>query len=447
MSHSPSAPVAPTEIPEVGTILDGKFRIDGLLGHGGMAIVLAATHLQLEQRVAIKVLLPESAEDPGIVDRFLQEGRSASKIRSEHVVRVLDVGVTEGRPYLVMEYLDGTDLDVFLTQSGPLPGALAVDYVLQACEAIAEAHVSGIVHRDLKPANLFLTHRADGAACVKVLDFGISKLLQSHRTVTVSHETSPLLIMGSPHYMSPEQMQSAKSADQRSDLWALGAILHELVAGKPPFQGESITALCAAILMEAPPPLTSRHGNVPPALAAVVRRCLEKDPANRFANVAELASALAPLGSLAGRMSATCIERVIDGASDTARGERPRLSKPSTLTAAQTLASGPRRLTGMILGNLAVVGLLLGAIALVGWALARGYRAPVAASVAAGTTVAPPSVAPLASASGAPVAASATAAAPRAAPHKRPQVPAKARSAAPSSTDAPSSDADADNPY
>ncbi len=248
----------------------------------------------------------------------------------------------------------------------PLPGALAVDYLLQACEAIAEAHVSGIVHRDLKPANLFLTHRADGVACVKVLDFGISKLLQSHSTVTVSHETSPLLIMGTPHYMSPEQMQSAKSVDQRSDLWSLGAIFHELVVGKPPFQGESITSLCAAILMAPPPPLSSRYGEVPPALAAVVRRCLEKDPANRFANVAELASALAPLGSSAARISATCIERVIEGASGTARGERAELRKPPALTAAATLASGPRRLTGRVFGHVAVAGLLLGAFAFVG---------------------------------------------------------------------------------
>jgi serine/threonine-protein kinase len=383
-------------IPEVGAIFDGKFRIDGVLGQGGMAVVLAATHLQLEQRVAIKLLLPSSAGDPEVVARFLVEGRSASKIRSEHVVRVLDVGMADEHPYLVMEYLDGTDLDVLLSKGGPLPSELAVDYVLQACEAIAEAHLNGIVHRDLKPANLFLTHRADGAASVKVLDFGISKLLQSHRSVVLSHETSPLLIMGSPHYMSPEHMQSASSVDQRSDIWSLGAILHELVAGKPPFEGESITALCAAILMAPPPALLSRHGDVAPALGAVVRRCLEKDPASRFADVAQLAAALAPLASPAGRASAICIERVLDGGSDSDRGDLrsrptvPLFTGPPSPTAAETLASGPRRLAPKILRHFAVALVLLGAFSSIGWALARTHAGESAREAqVAGTSASP----------------------------------------------------------
>jgi serine/threonine-protein kinase len=313
-------------IPDIGTILDGKFRIDGVLGNGGMAVVLAATHLQLEQRVAIKLLLPECAENPEVVARFLVEGRAASKIRSEHVVRVIDVGVDGERPYLVMEYLDGVDLNALIARDGPLPSALAVDYLLQACEAIAEAHVSGIVHRDLKPANLFLTHRADGAASVKVLDFGISKILRPRNSGLAAHETSPLLLMGSPHYMSPEQMKSARSVDQRSDLWSLGAILHELVAGTPPFDGSTITALCAAIMTEEPPVLSSLRAGLGPELDAVVRRCLEKEPADRFANVAEFAAALAPLGSEAARDSALCIARVLDGGSDTDRALRPTVS-------------------------------------------------------------------------------------------------------------------------
>jgi eukaryotic-like serine/threonine-protein kinase len=315
-------------IPDIGTILDGKFRIDGVLGNGGMAVVLAATHLQLEQRVAIKLLLPECAENPEVVSRFLVEGRAASKIRSEHVVRVIDVGVDGERPYLVMEYLDGVDLNALIARDGPLPSALAIDYVLQACEAIAEAHVSGIIHRDLKPANLFLTHRADGAASVKVLDFGISKILRPRNSGLAAHETSPLLLMGSPHYMSPEQMKSARSVDQRSDLWSLGAILHELVAGTPPFDGSTITALCAAIMTEEPPALSSLRGDLAPELDAVVRRCLEKEPADRFANVAEFAAALAPLGSEAARDSALCIARVLDGGSDADRALRPTVSAP-----------------------------------------------------------------------------------------------------------------------
>jgi hypothetical protein len=351
-------------IPEIGTILDDKYRIDGKLGKGGMAVVLAATHLQLEQRVAIKLLLPECAGNPELAARFVKEGRSATKIRSEHVVRVLDVGDSEGRKYLVMEYLDGRDLDALLAQSGPIPSKLAVDYLLQACEAIAEAHVHGIVHRDLKPANLFLTHRADGSACIKVLDFGISKIVSPSRPGVVAPETSPLLVMGSPHYMSPEQMQSSRDVDARSDLWSLGAILHELIAGKPPFQGNTITALCAAIMIEPPPPLTSLHGEVPPELASVVLRCLEKDPAQRFVNVAALAHALAPLGSEAAIVSAACIERVLEGASDTVSGIQVMLPDLAARTAARKQgARRPRRRVASAVGVLALIAIGSG----VGW--------------------------------------------------------------------------------
>jgi serine/threonine-protein kinase len=427
---------AAAPIPEIGTILDGKFRIDGILGSGGMAVVLAATHLQLEQRVAIKLLLPSRVENPEIVARFLVEGRSASKIRSEHVVRVLDVGNDEERPYLVMEYLDGTDLDLLLAKDGPLPAVLAVDYLLQACEAIAEAHVGGIIHRDLKPANLFLTHRADGAACVKVLDFGISKVIQPHNAVVVGHETSPLLVMGSPHYMSPEQMKSSRSVDQRSDLWSLGAILHELVAGTPPFQGTSITALCAAILMDPPPSLTSLHGDVPPALESVVRRCLEKDPANRFANVAQLAAALAPLGSEAARVSATCIERVLGVGADIAGGERASVPRPPQPTAAETLAGGPRA-RRFHAGHIGAIVALLAAGSGIGWMIVQSHRAVRAADAIPGATaalVAPSSVAsasitapPIPAHTASPVATAATAA-PTPSP-RRPSPPRRAPAA------------------
>ena len=394
-------------IPAVGTILDGKYRVDGPLGKGGMAVVLAATHLQLEQRVAIKLLLPEFAANPQLAARFVKEGRSATKIRSEHVVRVLDVGDGDGRPYLVMEYLDGTDLNVLLEQGGPLPGVVAVDYVLQACEAIAEAHVLGIVHRDLKPANLFLTHRADGSACVKVLDFGISKTIVADKAGVVAPETSPLLVMGSPHYMSPEQMQSSRDVDARSDLWSLGAILHELVGGKPPFQGTTVTALCAAIMVEDPPVLTSRHGEVPPELAAVVRRCLEKDADNRFADVALFAAALAPLGSEAAAVSATCIARVLDASSATGVSMRPPPSAEAQATPSET---GIReRARGGVARRLGGVAMLLALGAGVGWmflkhdSVSRDLPSPAIVAVASAVPappapMVPPPIVPVAAA-------------------------------------------------
>jgi serine/threonine-protein kinase len=185
-----------------------------------MAAVVAARHLGLDDMVAIKVLLPDCCSDPAVVSRFLQEGKAAIKIRSEHVVRMLDVGVVSERAYLVMEYLDGKDLEALVRKGGPLALEQAVDLLLQACEAIGEAHALGIIHRDLKPANLFLTHRADGSACVKVLDFGISKMPRNRfATSPENRPTLPSLVMGSPQYMSPEQMGSAATADQRSDIW------------------------------------------------------------------------------------------------------------------------------------------------------------------------------------------------------------------------------------
>ncbi len=463
-------------IPAVGTILDGKYRVDGPLGKGGMAVVLAATHLQLEQRVAIKLLLPEFAENQQVAARFVKEGRSATKIRSEHVVRILDVGDGDGRPYLVMEYLDGTDLNVLIEQGGPLPSVLAVDYVLQACEAIAEAHVLGIVHRDLKPANLFLTHRADGTACVKVLDFGISKTLVADKAGVVAPETSPLLVMGSPHYMSPEQMQSSRDVDARSDLWSLGAIVHELVAGKPPFQGSTITALCAAIMIEDPPVLTSRHGEVPPELAAVVRQCLEKDPDNRFANVALFAAALAPLGSEAAGVSATCIARVLDASSATVHSMRPPSSAEAPATPSDTgIRERTRVGAGRHLGGVIVL-LALGSG--IGWMVLTHDRVLRDLLWPATVTVASASPAPMVPAPGVPIATAVTKVAPEAPrppPHGptlaatitsnqgRPEAPppaspllrrpdtdpllAPGATAAPSATAIPEGEGGTDNPY
>ena len=298
-------------IPAADDVLADKYRIERVLGQGGMGIVLAATHLQLEERVAIKFLLPELSHDPALVARFLREGRAAIKIRSEHVVRIRDVATLPGgTPYMVMEYLQGKNFEELLEEQGRLPPELAVDHLLQATEALAEAHALGMVHRDLKPANLFLAHRADGSPCVKVLDFGITKVVDTPGVVNFD-ATKTSIVMGSPRYMSPEQMRSTRTIDARADIWALGVILHELITGSAPFDGSTMPDLLASILQDAPPPLRQLRPDAPHGLEAIIAKCLEKDPANRYANVADLTQVLANFGSPSARVSADRVSRVI----------------------------------------------------------------------------------------------------------------------------------------
>jgi eukaryotic-like serine/threonine-protein kinase len=299
-----------------GEILLGKYRVERVLGMGGMGVVVAATHVSLEERVAIKFLLPDALLNPDTVARFLREARAAVRIKSEHVARVTDVGTLEnGAPYMIMEYLDGSDLAGHSQRRGPLPIEDAVEYVLQACEAIAEAHALGIVHRDLKPANLFVAKRADGTPSVKVLDFGISKITgvgsSSGADLGMTKTTT---IMGSPLYMSPEQMASTRDVDARTDIWALGAILYELLTGTVPFQADTITQLCAMILQQPPPPLRNLRPDAPEGLQEIIRRCLAKDRDQRYQNVAEFASALAPYAPRRARISIERVGRVIDSA-------------------------------------------------------------------------------------------------------------------------------------
>jgi serine/threonine protein kinase len=280
-----------------GRVLAGKYRVEKVLGSGGMGVVVAAWHLELERRVAVKFLTPTAMERADTAERFRREARAAAKIRSEHVARVIDVGTMEGGlPYMVMEYLDGNDLSDEMQRVGVLPPVQAVDYVLQILEALAEAHSAGIVHRDLKPANLFLARRPDGSRIVKVLDFGISKSLFGTSLAEMSLTRSAVMI-GSPLYMSPEQMRSAKDVDTRTDIWSLGVILYEMITGVPPHTGDSIPALCAALLSQEPVPIRELRPEVLPGLEQVVLRCLAKDPERRFSTVSELARALAPFGS------------------------------------------------------------------------------------------------------------------------------------------------------
>jgi serine/threonine protein kinase len=316
-----------------GQILAGKYRVEKVLGSGGMGVVVAAWHLELEQRVAVKFLHPLAMERTDTAERFRREARSAAKIRSEHVARVIDVGIMEGGvPYMVMEYLEGHDISDEMQKVGMLPIADAIDFVLQAIEALAEAHAAGIVHRDLKPANLFIAHRADGTRIVKVLDFGISKSLLGGSVAELSLTRTSTLI-GSPLYMSPEQMRSAKDVDTRTDIWSLGVIMYEMITGQPPYTGDSIPALCASLLSDTPVSMQAIRADVPPELEEAVMRCLVKDRAGRFSTVSELARALAPFGSLSSQLHVDRASRVL-GVTDVSFADVPmsaplRASRPT----------------------------------------------------------------------------------------------------------------------
>jgi serine/threonine-protein kinase len=293
-----------------GEVLDGKYRIERILGEGGMGMVVAARHLTLDQRVAIKFARPDIASRPNATARFLQEARAAAKIRGEHVARVFDAGTLDGSPYMVMEYLEGRDLSSVLCAEGCLRVDAAIEYVLQACVAIAEAHAAGIVHRDLKPGNLFVTQRADGSPCMKVLDFGISKVSGTNAEMTHSS-----VVLGSPLYMSPEQLESARDVDARTDVWSLGVILFELVTGQRPFIADSLAQLCV-MTREAPAPsMRNLHPEIPAELDEAVRRCLEKNRDMRYADVGELAMALAPFAPKRARASALAAARLLERAS------------------------------------------------------------------------------------------------------------------------------------
>jgi hypothetical protein len=324
-----------------GTILLDKYRVDAIIGTGGMGRVVRASHMYLHQPVAIKLMLPELATDQDTVARFLREAQANVRLRSEHIVRVLDVGtLASGTPFMVMEYLEGNDLNQILCHHGPQLPSVVCDLMLQACEGMAEAHSMGIIHRDIKPSNFFITQRPDGSMLLKILDFGISK-----SQVAVSDLTGTQTVMGTPTYMAPEQMKSGKRADARSDIWSMGVVMYQLVQGQPPFAGESYADLVIKVGTEDPMPL---HVQLPPGLSDVIMRCLARDPADRHQTVAELARLIAPFSSdpiaaaqLAGRTSRTFLAK--QGQLVTPPGVgvplSPALLTPANLTAAADLTS------------------------------------------------------------------------------------------------------------
>jgi eukaryotic-like serine/threonine-protein kinase len=303
MSSSPDSEYAAL----IGSVVDNKYLVERLLGAGGMGLVFLAQHVELGRPVAVKLIRRELMETESVAERFLREARAAARIQSEHVGRVLDVGrLSTGEPFIVMEYLLGEDLaQLLLTQR--LEPAEAVDLLLEACEAIAEAHQMRIVHRDLKPENLFLAQKPDNTVTIKVLDFGISKQLgeAEHRVLTKASTT-----LGSPQYMAPEQMEGGH-VDVRADVWALGAILYEMLTGRRAFEGETLAQVCVQVLSGKVTPLQEIVPDVPSDLADAIAQCLRPARDERFVSVAALANALAPFGTARSRVSANRIASVL----------------------------------------------------------------------------------------------------------------------------------------
>lgn len=426
-----------------GTLIAGKYRVERVLGAGGMGIVLAAEHVQLHQRVAIKLVRNGALDGAVAIERFVREARAAVRLRTDHVARVLDVGtLADGSPFMVMEYLEGRDLAEVLSREGPLSVELAASYLVQACEALAEAHAMGIVHRDLKPQNLFLTKAIDGRPFVKVLDFGVSKVAS---TLGTHGLTVTSALMGSPLYMSPEQLHSARSATPRSDIWALGVVLYELVTGRLPFEAGSMPELCLKVVAEEPVPARRYRADLPVALEALIARCLEKDPARRFGDVADLAAALAPFAPEEARSSVERARLIAAGLrlTDSAGERAPSVrvgSSVSGVTSSRPIprAHGLRRrwlLAGSgALASAIVVGILL-----------SFAHAPRAVSTSASATIesaAVPPEPPRAPDASAPSPSSSSVAPPSAAPPPPPIAPRARSTSAPRRTPPRTTDTD-----
>jgi serine/threonine protein kinase len=379
-----------------GEVLGGKYKVLDLVGTGGVAFVVSARHVALDEVVALKFLRPEFATHAEAVRRFTIEGRANFKIQSDHVVRVLDVdALADGTPFIVMELLEGTDLGRELEARGALPIDQAVSYALQACEGLATAHAAYVVHRDIKPENLFLTKNEQGVLRVKLLDFGISKVALGN--LGKSEHSSPAhaqgtTILGSPPYMSPEQVRGSSETDARTDIWSLGCVLYELLTNRTPFERPSVAETCAAILTDAPLALRKLCPAAPAELEAVVMRCMTKEPGGRFQDVGQLANALLPFAQPPGSV------RLGRRASDAAPEPAPRASEPDPDIDLAAL----REFRGSGRSNRVQRAIIASAIAI---ALAGTY-ATLRASSESNAPAAPPSaqkVAQVAAATGAPL--------------------------------------------
>ena len=345
----------------VGTVIDGRYRVDAILGEGAMGVVVAAKNVQLGERVALKFLRYSSQRgDEEFRSRFRREAKVSGMLRNEHITRVIDVGLWHDRvPYMVMDYLAGTDLRRVLKSKGPLPLAQAVDLVVQVCIGISEAHAKGVVHRDLKPSNIFLVRRPDGSDLVKILDFGISKWAAGEADLDDLTKTGTIL--GSPNYMAPEQLVGNPRVDARADIWSIGAILYRLLSGHAPFESPSFPRLVAEVTSDRmPPSLTARRPEIPRALEAVVMKCFARSRDLRIQNVAELAGDL--LNAVGAPFAAEVRQR-IDATLSIPSAELPITSaaseappaRPSSMAPATTVAAQPRRRTPLVIATCIVL--------------------------------------------------------------------------------------------
>lgn len=334
-----SSPLPLTELPlplSPGQVIGERYRVNDVLGGGGMGVVFSGTHVLLGTPVAIKLIHSELKHDGEAVQRFLNEARTSASLKGEHIARVFDVGILDsGEPYLVMEQLDGLGLDQYLQERGACSPTEAVDLVLQVCEGLAEAHAAALVHRDIKPANLFLARRADGQFSLKILDFGIVK--HTARRRGEPGLTNPGKSLGSPWYMSPEQMMTPHTVDQRADVWSLGVLLFELLTDQLPFVGDDVPQVCANVLTAPVPPVRHLRPELPPELEAIVQRCLEKDPTARFQSVDQLAAALLPFASPPSYSSGLALDAAAT------RAERKSRRSPSSYGSLRPLGTDSQR--------------------------------------------------------------------------------------------------------
>ncbi|MBN2574865.1 MAG: serine/threonine protein kinase [Deltaproteobacteria bacterium] len=291
------------DVPE-GEILAGKYRAERVLGAGGMGVVVRVVPVEGEGVFALKFLRPSVARDEVAAKRFLREAEASRRIESPHVVKIPDVGeLASGTPYLVMEYLEGSTLEALLAAGKRLPVERACDLALQAAEGLAAAHAMGVIHRDIKPANLYLTAGAGGSEVLKIVDFGVSKILDPEGPEG-QNLTRTQTSIGSPLYMSPEQMRSARTADFRADQWSLGAVLYRMVTGHLPFDAKSLPRVCVQVLTGDFAPIATHRPDLPAELAAAIERCLRVEPRERYADIADLAEAIAPFAGPSGHARA-----------------------------------------------------------------------------------------------------------------------------------------------
>ena len=286
-------------LPREGGLIAGKYRVEGVHARDSMVVTLKASHLDLGQRVWVRYLLPRATRRPDALARFMRSARTVATMRSEHAARVLDVGrIRSGIPFVVLDDMNGWDLDEVLRVRGALPVQEAVEYVLQAAEAVAEAHGLGLVHGSLRPSNILLARRKDESPLVKVVGFELSEVVDWTAPEDANDAgRAPSAFATMLPYLAPEQIRSADYVDERVDVWSLGAVLYALLCGVPPFRARTSAALLAAVAADEPRPVSEVRGDVAPDLEELVTRCLSKSPLDRPSSIAEVVQALTPFAS------------------------------------------------------------------------------------------------------------------------------------------------------